>query len=101
MAAFINDFLKALTNIQNSQRIPLIVKSLLESLANCYPLIRIDPEILYVLAKIHSTWNSASFYLEVKFIKIFFLFYLNHFILKIFLEITHFQYRSREKLLLP
>ena len=72
MAAFINDFLKALTNIQNSQRIPLIVKSLLESLANCYPLIRIDPEILYVLAKIHSTWNSASFYLEVKFIKIFF-----------------------------
>lgn len=65
MAIYINDFMKAITNIPLSQRIALIVKSLLESFANCYPLIKIEPEILYVLAKIHSTWNSVSFYLEV------------------------------------
>ncbi len=65
MAVYINDFMKAMTNISVSPRIALIVKSLLESFANSYPLIRIEPEILYVLAKIHSTWNSVSFYLEV------------------------------------
>ena len=69
MAIYINDFMKAITNISVGQRIALIVKALLESFANCHPLIRIEPEILYVLAKIHSTWNSVSFYLEV--IKIF------------------------------
>lgn len=67
MAVYINDFMKALTNISVSQRMALIVKAILESFANCYPLIRIDPEVLYVLAKIHSTWNSVSFYLEVYF----------------------------------
>jgi hypothetical protein len=61
----INDSLVSLTNLSNSQKGPLIVKAMLESFANCYPLIKLNPEVLYILAKNHTSWNSVSFYLEV------------------------------------
>ncbi len=59
------EFLVSLTNINSIQKGQFIVKAMLESLAKCYPPIRLNPEVLYILAKNHSSWNSASFYLEV------------------------------------
>jgi hypothetical protein len=65
LAVNINDFLIRLTNCFAPQKGQYIVKAMLESLANCFPLIKLNPEVLYTLAKNQSSWNAASFYLEV------------------------------------
>jgi hypothetical protein len=65
LAIHINDFLISLTNLFPIQKGQYIVKAMLESLSNCFPLIKLNPEVLYTLAKNQSSWNAASFYLEV------------------------------------
>jgi hypothetical protein len=65
LAVNINDFLVSLTNCFAPQKGQYIVKAMLESFANCFPLIKLNPEVLYTLAKNQSSWNAASFYLEV------------------------------------
>ena len=64
---YINDFLLAIASlaITNQSRSPLIVKAMIEAFGNCEPLIKINPEILYSLAKNQNCWNSSIFYLEV------------------------------------
>jgi hypothetical protein len=64
LALLMNDFLIYLTNLSTSQKSPLIVKAMLESFANCYPLIKVNPEVLIILGKNHNSWNAVSFYLE-------------------------------------
>ena len=64
---FINDFLQAIASmsISNQSRSPVIVKAIIEAFGNCEPFIKINPEILYLLAKNQNCWNSTIFYLEV------------------------------------
>jgi hypothetical protein len=64
LSIYMNEFLTSLTTLNSSQKGPFIVKAMLESFANCYPLVKVNPEVLYILAKNHNSWNSASFYLE-------------------------------------
>jgi hypothetical protein len=64
LGTIIKDFLIFFTTISSSGKGASIVKAMLESFANCRPLIRLDPEVLFILAKNHNSWNSVSFYLE-------------------------------------
>lgn len=45
-----------------------IIKSMIESLANCYPLIKIPPEVMLSLTHNQNTWTSSFFYIENLFI---------------------------------
>ena len=67
LLVYINDFLQAvsLMSISNQSRSPVIVKAMIEAFGNCEPFIKINPEILYSLAKNQNCWNSTIFYLEV------------------------------------
>lgn len=65
LAVNINEYLISLTNLTNNIKSPYIIKTILESFANCYPLIKLNPEVLYILGKNQNCWNAVSFYLEV------------------------------------
>jgi hypothetical protein len=67
LLVYFNDFLQAIASfpISNQIRSPVIVKAMIEAFGNCEPYIKINPEILYSLAKNQNCWNSTIFYLEV------------------------------------
>ena len=45
-----------------------IIKSMTESFSNCYPLIKIPPEVMLSLTHSQNTWTSSFFYIENLFI---------------------------------
>ena len=68
LSVYINDYLVSLcSNIQQNQKYPIIIKYLVEALTNCIPVIHIKPELMMILVKNFSCWNSGVFYLEQMF----------------------------------
>ena len=62
---YICDFLKA---IIKKGKFYSIIKILIETFGNCYPLIKIPPELLLSLTRAQNSWTSSFFYLENLFI---------------------------------
>lgn len=62
---YICDFLTA---IIKKGKFYSIIKILIETFGNCYPLIKIPPELLLSLTRSQNSWTSSFFYLENLFI---------------------------------
>ena len=68
LTEFINDFLLSLTSLSYTPvnpKIQVVVKAMLDSFVNCFPLIKLHPEVIYTLAVKNNSWNIVGLYLEV------------------------------------
>ena len=66
LTEFINEFLLSLTNLPSAinPKIPVVVKAMLDSLVNCFPMIKLHPEVIYTLAVKNNSWNIVGLFLE-------------------------------------